>query len=108
MKLDLSELSLKELKQLKKDVAYAITNFESKRRREAIAELEAKAKEMGFASLSKLIGNKPAKRDTKRPVTPKYRHPEDTALQWSGRGRKPAWFHAALNAGISEKDMLIR
>ena len=108
MKLKLRELPLKELKQLQKDVADAITEFEDRRKQEAVAQLEAKAKEMGFASLAELIGRKPAKRGRKGPVAPKYRHPEKKALQWSGRGRRPAWFRAALDAGISEKDMLIR
>ncbi len=108
MQHDLAKLSLKELKQLQKDVAKAIANFEERKRREAIAELEAKAKEMGFASLAELVGSKPPARRKRGPVAPKYQHPEDKSVQWSGRGRKPVWFRAALDAGVSEKDMLIR
>ena len=29
----------------------------------------------------------------------KYRHPENAALTWSGRGRKPQWFADHINAG---------
>ncbi len=51
------------------------------------AELEAKAKELGYASLTVLIGSKPGKRNKKGPVAPKYRDPKDKTHQWSGRGR---------------------
>jgi hypothetical protein len=30
---------------------------------------------------------------------PKYRHPESPELTWSGRGRRPVWIRAALEAG---------
>lgn len=33
------------------------------------------------------------------PSKPKYRHPENLDLTWSGRGRRPAWIRDALEAG---------
>ncbi|WP_354540899.1 H-NS histone family protein [Roseovarius sp. MBR-6] len=35
----------------------------------------------------------------------KYRHPENPALTWSGRGRKPQWFVEALDAGNTASDL---
>ncbi len=40
-------------------------------------------------------------------VKPKYRNPADPAQTWTGRGKRPNWFHAALSAGKKEKDLLI-
>jgi DNA-binding protein H-NS len=40
-------------------------------------------------------------------VKPKYRNPLDPNQTWSGRGKRPRWFVAALNDGKTEKDMLI-
>lgn len=40
-------------------------------------------------------------------VKPKYRNPADPAQTWSGRGKRPRWFVAAVNAGKKEKDLLI-
>lgn len=40
-------------------------------------------------------------------VKPKYRNPADHAQTWSGRGKRPRWFTAALGAGKKEKDLLI-
>ena len=39
-------------------------------------------------------------------VKPKYRNPA-TGDTWSGRGKRPRWFAAALAAGKKEKDFLI-
>ncbi|MGH8190258.1 MAG: H-NS family nucleoid-associated regulatory protein [Rhodanobacteraceae bacterium] len=40
-------------------------------------------------------------------VAPKYRNPAGTET-WSGRGKRPRWFLAALKTGKKEKDLLIR
>ena len=94
--IDLNALSVKELKQLQRDVEKAIASFEDRQKAEARAELEAKAKEMGF-TLAELMGLEAKK--TRAPAQAKYQHPENPALTWSGRGRKPQWFIDALAAG---------
>lgn len=101
---DLKAFSLKELKDLQKDIDRAIANFETRQKAEARAELEALAKERGF-SLAELVSSETKK--TRAPVQPKYRHPENPALTWSGRGRKPQWFVDALSSGQNPDDLLI-
>ncbi|QBF30074.1 H-NS family nucleoid-associated regulatory protein [Thalassococcus sp. S3] len=101
---DVNDLSFDELKQLEKNVAKAIKSFEARRRKEALAAAEAAAKERGF-SLSQLIGAGTVKQKTV--AAPKYQHPENLTLTWSGRGRKPAWFVAALEDGKTPDDLLI-
>lgn len=39
-------------------------------------------------------------------VKPKYRNPA-TGETWTGRGKRPRWFAAAMAAGKKEKDFLI-
>jgi DNA-binding protein H-NS len=104
-KTDLDEMSLSELNNLRKDVARAITHFESRRRKHAKAELEAKAKELGF-SLSELLGKELEAR--RKPSQPKYQHPENPEIRWSGRGRKPKWFVELIGSGVNVDDLLIR
>lgn len=99
--MDLEGLSLKELKQLQKQVAKAISTFEDRKKKEALAALEAKAAEMGF-SLSDLTTGKGGKISA-----PKYRNPDDATQTWTGRGRKPGWFVEALDRGVSPEDMHI-
>lgn len=49
---------------------------------------------------------KPAPR--KRGIAPpKYRSPDGTGT-WAGRGKRPAWFNAALAGGASAASMLIQ
>ena len=55
MAINLNEMSLKELKDLHGQVAKAISSFEDRKKKEALAELEEKARELGF-SLSELTG----------------------------------------------------
>ena len=101
---NLEAMSLKELRQLQKDLAKAISTFEDRHKAEARAKLDAIAKEMGY-SLAELIGVEV--KTTRAPAVAKYRHPENAALTWSGRGRKPQWFVAALTSGKSADDLAI-
>ena len=103
--MDLDALSLKELKKLQGDVAKAISTYEDRMKKEALAEVEAKAREMGF-NLGGLLGTSKGKR-TSGSVVPKYAHPENPSVTWTGRGRKPKWVVEALEAGKSLEDLAI-
>ncbi len=101
---ELEALSLSELKKIQKDVAKAISTYQDRQKAEARAKVEALARELGY-SLAELLGT-----DTKSaraPAAAKYRHPENPALTWSGRGRKPQWFVEALEAGKTASDLAI-
>jgi DNA-binding protein H-NS len=102
--IDLSDMSLDELKKLQKDVTKAIDTFKERQRLEALAAVEAKAREMGF-SLSELTGG--TKKGGSAGV-PKYVHPENPALTWTGRGRQPRWIKEGLESGKSLDDFLIK
>ncbi len=104
MDLNLNDLSLKELKELQSQVAKAIATFEDRKKKEALNQLEEKARALGF-SLAELTGATVARK--RAPATAKYANPANPADTWSGRGRKPRWFEAALNAGKSPEDLAI-
>ena len=101
---NLEAMSLKELRQMQKDLAKAISTYEDRHKAEARAKLEAIAKEMGYA-LANLIGVEV--KATRALAAAKYRHPENAALTWSGRGRKPQWFVDHINAGKDPSEMTI-
>lgn len=102
--IDLETLSLKELKQLQKDIAAAIDNFHDRERMKALAEVEVFARERGLtpADLAALVARK-----GKRVLPAKYANPADPSQTWSGRGRKPAWAVKALADGKSLSDLAI-
>ena len=101
---NLEAMSLKELRQLQKDLAKAISTYEDRHKSEARAKLETIAKELGYA-LADLIGVKV--KATRAPAAAKYRHPENAAVTWSGRGRKPQWFADHINAGKDPSDLAV-
>ncbi|WP_395005996.1 H-NS family nucleoid-associated regulatory protein [Cypionkella sp.] len=102
MTIDINDLSLKELKDLQSQVAKAISSFEDRKRKEAIAELEEIARAKGF-SLADLTGVSVSRK--RSPAVAKYANPADASDTWSGRGRKPRWFNDALAAGKSPEDL---
>nr|WP_205518794.1 H-NS histone family protein [Pseudotabrizicola algicola] len=97
-------MSLKELKDLQSQVAKAINGYEDRRKKEALAELEEKARAMGF-SLAELTGVSSGRK--RSPAVAKYANPDDPSDTWSGRGRKPRWFEAALQAGKKAEDLAL-
>lgn len=103
--IDLEKLSLSELKSLQKDIAKAIAEFDSRKKVEALGALEEHAKALGF-SLAELTGTK-VRKARAGSGTPKYRHPENPDVTWSGLGRKPAWFAAAIAAGKAPDSMAV-
>ena len=71
---------------------------------EALAELEEIARAKGF-TLAELTGLTVARK--RAPASAKYANPADSSDTWSGRGRKPRWFVAALAAGQTPEDLAI-
>ncbi|MFN3844284.1 MAG: H-NS family nucleoid-associated regulatory protein [Paracoccaceae bacterium] len=101
---DLEALPLTELKKLQKDIAKAISTFEDRQKAEARAKVEAFARELGY-TLAELVGTDT--KSSRAPAPAKYRHPENPALTWSGRGRKPQWFVGARAGGKMEEDLAV-
>ena len=104
MTIDINGLSLKELKDLQSQVAKSIASFEDRKKKEALAEIEEFARAKGF-SLAELTGVTVARK--RAPAVAKYANPADSSDTWSGRGRKPRWFAAALAAGKQPDDMAL-
>ncbi|WP_225027473.1 H-NS histone family protein [Xinfangfangia pollutisoli] len=102
MDIDLNTLSLKELKDLQAQVAKAISGFADRKKKEALAALEEKARDMGF-SLAELTGVSAGRKRTVSAA--KYRNPENPSETWTGRGRQPRWYAAAIKAGKSPEEM---
>ena len=101
--MDLSNLTLAELKRLNKDVLKAIEAFPNKLKTAAIAEIEAKAAELGFSIKELFVSG--AKTRKKRVSIVKYRNPENPSVTWTGSGRRPKWVAEALASGKSLSDL---
>ena len=106
--MDLTEMSLQELKRLQRDVERAIASFEQRQLAAARAELEARARELGF-SLAELVSADGSTAKSKRAAAqPRYRNPKNPEETWSGRGRQPRWLTVALTSvGAKIEDFAI-
>lgn len=102
MPIDLDSMSKEELVALRKNVDKALASFEKRQREAALAAAQKAAQEHGF-SLDEILGKKAAGKTS----VPKYRNPEDPSQTWTGRGRQPAWYKAAIEAGKSPEELAI-
>jgi len=104
MDINVNDLSLKELKDLQVQVSKAISSFEDRKKKDAIAELEEMARAKGF-TLAELTGGTVVRK--RAPATAKFANPANKSDTWSGRGRKPRWYEAALKNGMTQADLSI-
>ena len=106
-KIDLRDLSLADLRSLKARVEKAIERHDKKQKKQALALVQAKAKELGF-SLDELTGKPRESAATpKKAVKAAYRDPEDSSKTRAGRGARPLWLKEALNNGKTLNDFRI-
>lgn len=105
--LPIETLPLPELKQLRLDLEKVISMKEHREKLDAHARLESMAQEMGFklGELVELAANAAGPKGTRAKAIRKYRNPQDPSITWSGRGRQPAWFTEALEAGTSPEEL---
>lgn len=102
--MELNEMSLKELKELRNAVDKAIVSFEDRKRREVLAEVEDFIKSKGL-TIADITTSGPTR---KRSVSQaKYANPENASDTWTGRGRKPRWFAEAIARGAAPDSMAI-
>ncbi len=102
MAIDLNSMSKDELLGLKKSIDKALDGFEKRQKEAALAAAKRAAEEHGF-SLDEILG----KKATGKTAIPKYRNPGDPDQTWTGRGRQPAWYKAAIAAGNDPAELAI-
>lgn len=94
--MDLSKLEFTALIALKADVEGEIKRREVEEKSKAKKQILELARSFGL-SVEDVLNSKNA--SVRKPVEAKYRHPDDSNLTWTGRGRKPAWVQAWIDSG---------
>jgi DNA-binding protein H-NS len=107
MAINLKRMTAKQLEKLSADLeAHRRTQHQN-----TVVALRAKitaiAKAEGVA-LDELFPHRGTASTKRRKVAAKYRNPQDHSQTWSGRGRQPHWYAAAVKAGKSERSLLIK
>lgn len=92
---ELAKLSLDELLSLQHRAAAEVETRQSAEKDKAKQEILAIASKYGievkFGGSSATAAPKTAKAKQRGTVAAKYRHPQNSALTWTGRGRSPIW-----------------
>ena len=100
--MDLSKLSLSELKKLQHDIEVLIANQGKEAVVKARKDILAIAQSVGL-TVDQLLNGKSEKAVKK--VAAQYQNPENAAEQWTGRGRKPRWIVEAIEGGAKLEDL---
>ena len=105
--MDISSLTLDELHALTEQIKSEI------KRREAQEIAHAKDQILGIAqgigmSVDAILktGGKPNK--NKQKVAVKYRHPQNSTQEWTGRGRPPKWVKEWTESGRPVEELAIK
>ncbi len=114
MKPDLKSMTRKQLEKLSADIDTALARVSKKELKLARAAAEKAAKAHGFTlaevlpagSTQKGSPTKAAKTPNK-PGVPKFANPDDKTQTWTGKGRRPGWFLAAMQSGKSPDELAI-
>ncbi len=94
--MNLSNLNLAELRDLEEKTRREIKKREVEELARARDEILSIAQKLGVP-LKDILGTQGKSRPAK--TASHYQHPENAALHWSGRGRKPGWVKAWIESG---------
>jgi DNA-binding protein H-NS len=99
--IDLSKLSIEELQTLARDIETEIVTRRVAEKERVLNQMRELAGSLGM-TLEELMREE---RVVGSSVPPKYRHPDNPGLTWSGRGKRPAWVNEALASGKTLDDL---
>ena len=108
MSIDLKNLNNQQLNELIEHARLRQTELAKENLGALRERLEKMIKQEGYTVDEVFAGRGRRARKTGAPVAPKYANPANREQTWSGRGKRPRWFHDALAAGKKESDLLIR
>ncbi|MFC3651312.1 H-NS family nucleoid-associated regulatory protein [Dyella humi] len=114
MAVDLKSLSPKELQALIANAESQMQAAQASQIQTVREKIDAILQSSGLTLDEVYPGHGTGKRGPKGPrggkgsVAPKYRNPENPSETWTGRGRSPLWFTAALKKrGVTAESLLI-
>jgi DNA-binding protein H-NS len=102
--IDLTKLSLEELQALAQDIEVEIIGRREAERARVLSQMRELAGSLGMTLEDVIRGEKGRSGAV---VAAKYRNPNNPALTWSGRGKRPAWVNEALAAGKTLEDLAV-
>lgn len=98
MKVNLTTLSIAELKTLQNEITVEMESRRKEERQKLVQEFRDKAKALGI-SLEDLMSGQKGKARSASKVAAKFANPADASQTWTGRGKRPRWVNDCLAAG---------
>lgn len=113
MSIKLDGMTRKDLEKLQTKIENQLSKLVTDERKKARAAAEKAVNAMGFR-LDEILDEAAAKRGRKKAgakpaqaAAPKFAHPENPSVTWTGKGRQPKWYKEAIEAGKTPDDMAI-
>lgn len=102
---DLSKFSVEELQTLAQNIEAEIVSRRESERERVLNQMRELAGSLGM-SLEDVLRQERIKSGVGI-VPPKYRHPDNPSLTWTGRGKRPNWVTEALASGKTLEELAI-
>jgi DNA-binding protein H-NS len=103
---DLSKFSIEELQALSQDIEAEIVARREADRDRVLQQMRELAGSLGM-TLEEVVRGEKGGKGGPGSVPPKYRHPDNPGLTWTGRGKRPSWVNEWLSSGKSLDDAAI-
>lgn len=103
---NLNNLSVAELQAIIENAELALEAKKEDHRKAVYAEIKKLAASIGATVEITLDGKKVVHKGGGK-VPPKYVHPDDEHITWTGRGMMPKWMRALIDAGHDKSEFLI-
>ncbi|MCB6183063.1 H-NS histone family protein [Leeia sp. TBRC 13508] len=108
MTIQLNELTLEQLTELRLSIDKEIASRKTNEANALVQLVQQRAAQLGV-SVEDLLSIASKKGGQFKPTgVAKYANPSNPADTWTGKGRKPLWFIAALEEGKSAEELEIR
>lgn len=102
---DLSKLTIEELQDLAREIENEIVTRREADRERIVQQMRDLAASVGMTLEDFLRQERGRGRAVPSAAAVKYRHPDNPALTWSGRGKRPNWVNEALASGKTLEDL---
>lgn len=105
----LKELSSEELQRVIEEARRTLELKQKRKREEITRQIRELAAQAGLEveiRVKPKAETKPSRRGVKLP--PKYRHPSDSSLTWTGRGQMPGWLKELVAQGHDREEFRIQ
>ncbi len=105
--LDYTQFDRVTLLKILEEVPVELRKRDKEIRQELRAKIQRMVQEEGY-TLEEIYPSGKSKAVTRK-AAPKYQHPDDPSITWTGRGRKPLWVvEATEEGGKTLEDLKIR